>query len=59
MSGWKEEGKWLKAARELDFTPEQRKRVLAARDEALGILHECGLRDLGLSVLSCIVETMP
>ena len=41
MRGWKEEGKWLKAARELDFTPEQRKRVLGARDEALGILHEC------------------
>ena len=41
MGGWKEEGKWLKAARELDFTSEQRKRVLAARDEALGILHEC------------------
>jgi hypothetical protein len=41
MRGWKEEGKWLKAARELDFTPEQRKRVLSARDEALGILHEC------------------
>jgi hypothetical protein len=40
MRGWKEEGKWLKAARELDFTPEQRKRVLGARDEALGILHE-------------------
>ncbi len=41
MAGWKDEAKWLKAARELNFSPEQRKRVLSARDDALGTLHQC------------------
>lgn len=43
MKGWKEEAKWLKAARELNFSVEQRKRVLAARDDALSTLHQCAV----------------
>ena len=43
MKGWKDEGKWRKAARELNFSAEQRKRVLVAREEALATLNQCAL----------------
>mmetsp|Transcript_21092 Transcript_21092/g.63458 ORF Transcript_21092/g.63458 Transcript_21092/m.63458 type:complete len:540 (-) Transcript_21092:1209-2828(-) len=38
LKGWKDERKWIKAAENINFTKEQRTRVLAFREEALAKL---------------------
>lgn len=41
LKGWKDERKWIKAAENINFTKEQRTRVLAFREEALAKLKKC------------------
>lgn len=40
MKGWKDEKKWLQAARALEFNPEQQRKVLLFREQSLQHLHE-------------------
>jgi hypothetical protein len=41
MKGWKDEQKWLQAARALEFNPEQQRKVLLFREQSLQHLQEC------------------
>lgn len=40
MKGWKDEQKWLQAARALEFNPEQQRKVLLFREQSLQHLQE-------------------
>ena len=42
LAGWKDEKKWLIAAQELNFSAEQRSRIMRARADMLAKLEECG-----------------
>ena len=46
LKGWKDEGKWIKAATAVELTPQQRTRVLAFREEALAKLRGCATHPL-------------
>lgn len=39
LKGWKDEGKWLRAAKAVDLTTKQRNKVLVFREQALECLH--------------------
>ena len=42
LKGWKDEGKWVKAAQDLTLTAEQQKRALGLRSSTLKTLQRCG-----------------
>lgn len=43
LRGWKDERKWLRAAKMLNFTAQQRTRILSARSEMLEKLQRWAL----------------